>query len=141
LTPAPDVSTPEALRQALISAPSIAYADPARGATAGTHFAKVLDALGLREPLASKVTVMPFGVEVIQAVQAGRFALGVSQSSEILQHEGVRMAGPLPAPYALTTGYAAALANDKPAARELLEFLGTPPARDAWKATGFLETP
>lgn len=140
-SPVPDVSTPEALRQTLLAAPSIAFADPARGATAGTHFAKVLDAMGLRETLAAKTTVMPFGIDVIQAVGDGRFALGVSQSSEILQHEGVRMAGPLPAPYALTTAYGAALTNEKPAARELLDFLGQPAAREAWKATGFLQAP
>ncbi len=37
----------------LLAAPSIAFADPARAATAGTHFAKVVDALGLTETLAS----------------------------------------------------------------------------------------
>jgi molybdate transport system substrate-binding protein len=137
----PDLSTPGALRQALLAAKSIAYADPARGATAGTHFAKVLDALGVRESLAPRTTVLPFGVEVIEAVRAGRFELGVSQSSEIVQHEGVRLAGALPPPYALATGYAAALANATPAARELVQFLASPGARDAWRASGFLEAP
>ena len=41
--PVPDISSPEALKQTLLAAPSIAYADPARGATAGTHVAKVVD--------------------------------------------------------------------------------------------------
>ncbi len=81
---APDISTPEALRKALLAAKSIAYDDPARGATAGTHVADVLSALGLNEQVSAKVAVLPFGVEVIEAVAAGRFELGVSQSSEIV---------------------------------------------------------
>ena len=134
----PDLSTPQALRTALLHATSIAYADPARGATAGSHFAKVMDALDLREALQGRVTVLPFGVDVITGVAQGRFGLGVSQSSEVLQHEGVRYAGALPAPHALATGYAAALASDSAAARQLLEFLGRPPAQAQWHASGFV---
>ena len=138
---APDLSTPQALRAALLRAPSIAYADPARGATAGSHFAKVMDALDLREALQGRVTVLPFGVDVITGVAQGRFSLGVSQSSEILQHEGVRYAGALPAPHGLATGYAAALASDSAATRQLLEFLGRPAAQAQWHASGFVALP
>jgi molybdate transport system substrate-binding protein len=46
-TPKPDVSTPEALKAALLAAPSLGYADPARGGQGGTHFAKVIEQLGL----------------------------------------------------------------------------------------------
>src|SRR3954451_3830589 len=84
--PVPDISDAAHLRAALLAAPSIAYADPARGATAGTHFARTLDALGIREAVAPKATVLPFGVDVINAVAQGRYALGVSQSSEISNH-------------------------------------------------------
>jgi molybdate transport system substrate-binding protein len=134
----PDISTPQGLAQALSDAPSIAYADPARGATAGTHFNRVLDQLKLRDRLQGKLTVLPFGVDVIKAVSEGRFALGVSQSSEILQHEGVRFAGALPPPYALTTRYAAAPASAQPAALALLQFLDGAGAREEFKRTGFL---
>lgn len=134
----PDLSTPEALKQALQQAPTIAYADPARGATAGTHFDKVLLALGMKETLAPKLHVLPFGVDVIKDVSTGKYALGVSQSSEILQHEGIAMVGPLPEPYALTTAYSAAATSDQPAAKLLLQFLGTEPAMRQFRATGFL---
>lgn len=137
-TALPDISTAEALKLTLQGAKSIAYADPARGATAGTHFDKVLQALGLRESLAPQLHVLPFGVDVIKDVSIGKFALGVSQSSEILQHEGIAMVGPLPAPYALTTAYSAAVASSQPAARQLLEFLASQPAVQQFRATGFL---
>jgi molybdate transport system substrate-binding protein len=137
----PDLSTPEALRQALLAAPSIACADPARGATAGTHFAKVLEALGLQDAVRAKTTVLPFGVDVIRAVAAGRFALGVSQSSEILQHAGIRYAGALPPPHSLSTGYGAALAADSAAARVLLAFLARPETLKRFRASGFVTAP
>ncbi len=138
---APDLDTPQAMRQALLSAPQIAYADPARGATAGTHFAKVLDALGIRTELEPRTVMLSFGVDVIQGVKEGRFALGVSQSSEILQHDGVRYAGALPAPYGLATAYGMALASDSGAAKALLEFLRTPQAQVQWRASGFVPIP
>ena len=135
----PDISTPEAVKLALQQATTIAYADPARGATAGTHFDKVLAQLGLRETLRPKLHVLPFGVDVIRDVASGKYALGVSQSSEILQHEGITMVGPLPAPYALTTGYSAAVTSARPAAELLLQFLASAPAVAQFRAAGFVK--
>jgi molybdate transport system substrate-binding protein len=137
----PDLSTPEALRQALLAAPSIAFADPARGATAGTHFAKVIEALGITDAIKSKTTLLPFGVDVIRDVSEGKFAIGVSQSSEIMQHPGIRFAGGLPAPYALSTGYGAALASDAAPAQQLLRFIATPEAMQAFRSSGFVAAP
>ena len=139
--PVPDISDAAHLREALLAAPSIAYADPARGAPAGTHFARTLDALGLRETLAARTTVLPFGVDVIEAVAQGRFALGVSQSSEITNHPGVRLVGPLPAPHAQGTGYAAALASESVAGRALMEYLRTPAAVQVFRESGFGAAP
>ena len=119
---APDISTPEALRATLLAAKSIAYADPARGATAGAHFAKVLTTLGINDTMANRTSVLVFGVEVIEAVAAGKFELGVSQSSEIVQHKGVRCLGALPPPYRLGTRYQVAALKAKPAAASLIEF-------------------
>src|SRR5712692_1182996 len=45
----PDVSTPEKLRAALLAAKRIAVSDPARGATVGAHFMKVIEALGVKD--------------------------------------------------------------------------------------------
>ena len=137
-TPVPDISTPEQLKQVLALAPSIAYADPKRGATAGTHFDKVLRDMGLMDALRDRLTVLPFGVDVIKDVSEGKYAIGVSQSSEILQHANIGMVGPLPAPYALTTPYSAAVTSAQPAALQLLTYLATPAAMARFRATGFL---
>ncbi len=133
----PDISTPEALRKALLAAKTITYADPARGATAGAHFAKVLAALGVSEQVASKMTVLPFGVEVIEAVAAGKFELGVSQSSEIVRHKGVRYIGPLPVPHQLATRYQIAALKDRPLGVSLADFVVTERGKQASRESGF----
>ena len=135
--PLPDMSTPAALQRALLAAPSIAYGDPARGATAGTHFAKVMAVMNLDSLLKDKITVLPFGVDVITGVAQGRYAFGISQSSEIKQHPSVSYAGPLPAPYGLSTGYGAALTSDSAAARQFLTFLKDSQAMREFEASGF----
>ena len=81
---------------------------------------------------------MPFGVDVIKQVSEGRFAIGVSQSSEILQHANIQWAGPLPAPYALTTPYSAAVTSAQPAAQQFLAYLASPAAMARFRETGFL---
>ncbi len=134
------MSTVDALRRTLLAAKSIAYADPARGATSGAHFAKTVDALGLRETLAGRITVLSFGVDVINDVAAGRFELGASQSSEIVPHPGVSYAGDLPAPYALATVYEAAVIGASPRGAALLRYLGEPEARRSIEASGLKPT-
>jgi molybdate transport system substrate-binding protein len=137
--PIPDLSTVTALQTALLAAPSIAYGDPARGATAGTHFAKVVAVMNFSDLLKDKTTVLPFGVDVITGVAQGRYALGISQSSEIKQHPGISYAGPIPAPYALATGYSAALTSDNPAAGQFLTFLKSSQAMREFEASGFAQ--
>ena len=137
----PDISTAQAFRQALIDAPSIAYADPALGATAGTHFAKVIETMGLQATLQSKITLMSFGVDVIKAVSEGRYAIGISQSSEIMQHPGVTFAGGLPESYALSTGYGVARSSTSTAAAQLIRFLEDPKNMAAFTSSGFIAAP
>lgn len=136
--PAPVVTDEASLKAALLAADSIGYADPSRGATAGAHFQRALEAMGLRETLRDKTVMLPFGVDVIAAVEDGRIALGISQSSEIVPHAGVRLAGALPAPHAQSTGYAAAAASDADIARLFLRFLASAPAAAEFRASGFL---
>jgi molybdate transport system substrate-binding protein len=134
----PDVGAPEALKRALLSAASIAHADPARGATAGAHFASVLQRLGIADELRGRVVVLGFGGDVIAGVAEGRFAIGVSQSSEIIAHPGVVLAGRLPEPYAHHTRYLAAkVTGASPAAEAFLALLGSPQGRAALLAIGF----
>ena len=58
----PDVSSPEKLKAALLAAKRIAVSDPARGATVGTHFMKVIEALGVKDQVLPKITFASDGL-------------------------------------------------------------------------------
>jgi len=47
--PKPDISTPEALKQTLLNARSIAYSEPSAGGASGVYFAKLLERMGIAE--------------------------------------------------------------------------------------------
>lgn len=101
----PDVSTPEKLKAALLAAKRIAVSDPSRGATVGTHFMKVIDALGVKDQVMRKITFAPDGLATMRLVVQGTVDLGVSQSSEIMQSSRDSMAGPFPKSFALVTEF------------------------------------
>ncbi len=127
------------LRALLEAAPSIAQADPARGATAGTQFRAALEALGMSAALAPKLRVMPSGIDVMEAVARGEVALGVSQATEILDRKGVTFVGFLPDPLQRWVVYRVVLVNDTRAARAFFDTLTDPRGREAFRRIGFAE--
>ena len=122
-TPRPDVSTPGALRAALLAAGAIHFPDPQK-ATAGIHFMKVLDALGIREQLSTRLHTHPGGIPAMQAVASSAgHAIGCTQTTEIVSTAGVDFVAPLPAPHGLATVYTAAVtasARDPKGARDFV---------------------
>ena len=57
----PDISSADALKQALLEAKSVAYSDPASGGASGVHFAAVLERLGIADKLKGKTKYPPAG--------------------------------------------------------------------------------
>ena len=134
---APDVRDAAGLAALLRSAPTIVHADPARGATAGAHFRKVVAALGLEAELAPRITVVPFGGAIAREVAAGRFALGVSQMTEIAVVAGVRGLE-LPPPHTLRTRYGLALGRaPTPAVEAFAAMLEGEAGKAAFARAGF----
>jgi len=106
---APDVGSADALRAALRRADAIYFPDPAR-ATAGIHFAKVLDRLGIRGEVEPRVRTFPNGATAMAAMaQAQGAPIGCTQSTEILATPGVKLVAPLPPGLDLVTVYTAAV--------------------------------
>ncbi|WP_376091176.1 molybdate ABC transporter substrate-binding protein [Roseomonas sp. CCTCC AB2023176] len=136
--PAPEIGTAEAFRATLLSADSIAVADPERGATAGRHFFAVLDRLGLSEALRPRLRLVPFGGEGVDMAARGEVALAVSQATEILRRPGVQLVGLLPEELNLWTAYRVAIVQDGPEARALFALLTGEAARDAFAHSGFI---
>ena len=132
----PDISTADALRRTLLAATAIGYADAARGATSGAQFDKAVDGLGIRAQIAGKTTALPTGGEVLQGVAAGKFDVGVSQSSEILPVPGVTFVGGLPPPFGLRTPYAIVVLGGSEPGRRLMRYLDTAAAHAQFEASG-----
>lgn len=138
--PKPDISTEAALRAAILAAPVIAHSDPATGATAGTHAARLIERLGIAEEMRARTLVFPGGGAAVQAVADGRAALALSQISEILAVPGAELAGPLPESAQLVTPYLGAVASraaDREGALALLDHLTGPEGRARFRAAGF----
>jgi molybdate transport system substrate-binding protein len=106
--PVPDVATGDALAARLQDAPAIFMPDPER-ATAGIHFVRVLDRLGLLAQLGSRLKSYPNGATAMRELaQCGiAHAIGCTQVTEILYTPGVVLAGLLPSEYELATVYSA----------------------------------
>jgi molybdate transport system substrate-binding protein len=137
--PKPDISTVDALKQTLLAAKSIVYADPAKGGASGVYFAHVVDMLGIAEQLKPKTILVP-GAQAADMVAKGEAEIGVGQTSEIVPVAGAQVLGPLPGDLNSVTLFTAGIgAGTKvpEAAKSLVEFLTGPVARPVFGAKGF----
>jgi molybdate transport system substrate-binding protein len=132
-----EMDTPAKFRGVLLAAERIGYADPARGATGGTQFAKALDLLNLRDELAGRLKVFPFGVEAVAALGRGELDLAVSMAPEILPLPEVSFVGLFPEELQIWTSYRAVAASNRPAAQEFMDVLIGPTGADAFQRVGF----
>ena len=138
--PAPDVSDEARLRAALLAADAIYFPDPAK-ATAGIHFAKVIEQLGIREQVAARLKTFPNGAAAMRAMAEGAAnAIGCTQETEILSAAGVQLVAPLPQGFQLETVYTAAVSENaahREAAAAFVEWLTGEPSRHERAAAGF----
>ena len=121
--PAMDISTPDALKQRLLAARSIAYIDPAVGGQAGAAMVKLLADLGITEQMKTKTVHGRTGAESVQKMVAGEADIAISFISEILPIRGAKLVGPLPAAVQNPSSYAGAIGSNsanQQAARALL---------------------
>jgi molybdate transport system substrate-binding protein len=138
----PDVSSPEKLKAALLAAKRVGVSDPARGATVGTHFMKVIETLGVKDEVLRKITFASDGVETMRLVLEGRVDIGVSQSSEILQANPDALAGPFPKEFELTTDFSLWHRNTMPpAVRDFVTLLTGAKGREKLGAEGVVPPP
>jgi molybdate transport system substrate-binding protein len=108
--PVPAIGDADALRAALRAADGIYFPDP-KLATAGIHFAKVIDALGLSDEVAPHLRPFPNGATAMRALAGSseRQPIGCTQATEILNTPGTTLVGPLPPGHALSAVYTVGL--------------------------------
>ena len=138
--PVPGVSTPDALRAALLGASAVYFPDPQRS-TAGIHFASVLAQLGIGPALEGKVRNFPNGATSMRELaSAAPGAIGCTQITEILYSPGIVLAGPLPDAFELATVYSAAVpvrASRPDLARRFIDLLAGEGSRTLRADGGF----
>ncbi len=137
--PRPDISTPEAFKQALRNAASVAYTDPKAGGSGGIMFAGLLQKIGLADEVNAKAVLCKGGFDVSTTVAEGRAALGTTFISEALPVKGLTVVGPLPGDLHNANTYTAALgagSASAEAARAFLRKLTDPAGRARWSAAG-----
>lgn len=107
----PDVASAEGLRAALLAADGIFLPDPAK-ATAGIHFARVLEQLGIAARVKDRLRIFPNGsTAMAHMALAQGHPVGCTQATEILATKGVKLAAPLPRGLDLSTVYTAAVSR------------------------------
>ena len=133
--PVPDIGSEDAVRAAVLAAPSISYST----GPSGVALAKLFERWGIAQEIAPRIVQAPPGVPVGTLVARGEVALGFQQLSELLHVPGITLVGPLPAAIQITTTFSAgvgAAAAQPSAAQALLAFMASPQAADAKRRQG-----
>jgi molybdate transport system substrate-binding protein len=133
--PIPDISTPEALKRALLDAKSITFT---KTGGSGIHFMKVAEHLGIADQVNAKAKV-PEGGAVGPLVARGEAEMAVQQIPELMAVKEIQYVGPLPKELQTATVFTTGVTTDArqpEAAKALLDFLTTPAAVRAFTAKG-----
>ena len=123
--PIPDISSEDALKAAILAAPTLGYST----GPSGVQLAKQFEAWGIAERLAPRIVQAPPGVPVGALVAKGEVALGFQQLSEMLGVAGISIVGGLPPSVAIITTFSGSVATrcaHPDALQSLLKFWQSP---------------
>ncbi|MFZ4805976.1 MAG: molybdate ABC transporter substrate-binding protein [Hyphomicrobiaceae bacterium] len=131
----PDISTPDAVKAAVLGAKSVAHS----AGPSGAYVAELFKKMGIAETVAGRIKQPSSGAEVAKLVASGDVDLGFAQVSEFLGMPGLVDLGPLPAAIQNYTIYAIGLHAAAPsvdAAKALVKHLTAPAAAPVIKTMG-----
>jgi molybdate transport system substrate-binding protein len=135
----PDLSTVEAVKQAMLAARAIVFATP--GMTpSGTHMGKLVEQLGIADAMKGKIIHRPALEGGVELVQSGEAEIGFYPKSEVIGAKDLDLVGPLPDAIQLTTIYGAAVSSASAApdaAAAFIAFMRDPANRPVWTHGGF----
>lgn len=132
-TQKPDISTPDAVRRALLDAKAVAYS---AGGLSGNAFETVLTKLGIVDEIKAKAKN---GSPAAGFVARGEADIAVQQISELIPVAGAELVGPLPAELDQVTQFsmAAVAGNNAPdIVKAMLTYLQSPEAQAVIKSKG-----
>jgi molybdate transport system substrate-binding protein len=139
--PKPDVSSPEALKRALLAAKSIGHTAPAGGGVTAAHIIGVFEKLGIAAEVTPKVKLAAGGPNgrVSVLVSSGEAEIGLQQVSELMSNPEVEVIGMLPAELQQITIYSAGVttsAGQTGPAKAFIRHLAAPEAMTIYKTKG-----
>jgi molybdate transport system substrate-binding protein len=132
---APDISTEESLRQAVMDAASVGYST----GPSGTALMKLFERWGVLAQLKDKLVQATPGVPVGSMVADGRVALGFQQLSELIHLQGITIVAALPREVQIVTTFSAGVCAGSAQAhtvRDLLAFMASDDAAAARQRQG-----
>ncbi|MDI3382626.1 substrate-binding domain-containing protein [Xenophilus aerolatus] len=134
-TARPDLGSEDAVRAAVLAAPTVGYST----GPSGVALQKLFERWGVADDVKARTVQAPPGVPVGSLVAQGQVALGFQQLSELMHVEGIDIVGPLPPAIAIDTVFSAGVVAGSPnaeAARQLLAFMASPEAAEAKRRQG-----
>lgn len=124
----PDISTPQALKQALLDAKTVGYTS----GPSGVYMGQLVERMGIADAVKAKFKSVPSGGTIGTIVASGDCEIGFQQVSELVHIPGIDYIGPLPAEVQRVTTFSCGLqtgATQPEAAKALVAFLTTPAAK------------
>jgi molybdate transport system substrate-binding protein len=131
----PDLGSEEAVRQAVLAAPTIGYST----GPSGVALQKLFERWGIADQVRARTVQAPPGVPVGALVAQGQVALGFQQLSELIGLQGIDVLGALPPAIQITTTFSGGVvtgSTNADAVRRLLAFMASPEADDAKRRQG-----
>lgn len=134
-TATPDIASEDAVRHAVLAAPSLSYST----GPSGVALAQLFERWGIVDAIQSRIVQAPPGVPVGTLVARGEVALGFQQLSELIHVDGIAIVGALPAAIQITTTFSAGVCSSSThadAVRDLLAFMASADAAEAKQRQG-----
>jgi molybdate transport system substrate-binding protein len=132
--PHPDISSWDALKQAIMAAKCIAYST----GPSGVYVADLFQRKGIAEAIKSKVKVVT-GTPAGELVARGEADIAFQQVCELLPVKGIELVGPLSRDVEKITVFSAAVHAQAPeaaGARALIKYIASPASAPVIKKTG-----
>jgi len=133
--PRPDISSEEAVRNAVLAARSLSYSTGPSGVALAQLFAR----WGIVGQIKDRIVTAPPGVPVGSLVAQGEVELGFQQLSELMNLAGITVLGPLPPAIQIITTFSAGVcsASQQPeAVRAMLADMNSPAAAETKRRHG-----
>lgn len=131
----PDVSTEDALRQAVLAARTVSYST----GPSGVALAKLFERWGIADQIRDRIVTPPPGIPVGSLVAKGEVELGFQQLSELINLPGITVLGPMPQAVQIVTtfsGGVCASSAQADAVRAMLAFMASPDAVEPKRRQG-----